>query len=147
MADNGNIKGGYSKVSQLLFNELIKIYDENNIENIFYWTKNKEYFIRTKKSLLLYDFTDIKNKKIIEYNGDQYHANPEIYLENDLPHPYNKSKGFTAKCLWENDEIKRNVAVNEGFVVLTIWDSEYKKDKEATIKKCIEFLKNENKTI
>jgi hypothetical protein len=141
LADNGNIKGGYSKISQILFNELIKIYDDNEIDNIFYWSKNKEYFIRTEKSFLLYDFTDLKYKKIIEYNGDQYHGNPDIYNENDLPHPYNKSKGFTAKSLWEKDKIKIDIARNKGFDVLTIWDSEYKKDKEATIKKCINFLK------
>jgi hypothetical protein len=141
LAANGNIKGGYSKISQELFNEITKIYDDSEIDNIFYWTKNKEYFISSEKSFLLYDFTDFKNKKIIEYNGDQYHGNPKIYNENDLPHPYNKSKGFTAKCLWEKDKIKIDIAKNKGFDVLTIWDSEYKKNKEATIKKCINFLK------
>jgi hypothetical protein len=30
------------------------------------------------------------------------------------------------------------------FDVLVIWDSEYKKDKEKVIKKCLKFLKNEN---
>jgi hypothetical protein len=143
LSKNGNIKGGYSKISQTLFNELVKNYNDVELDNIYYWTKNKEFFIKTEKSFLLYDFTDIKNKKIIEYNGDQYHGNPAIYNDNDLPHPYNKSKGFTAKCLWEKDKIKVDIAKNKGFDVLIVWESEYKKDREGTIKKCINFLKNE----
>jgi hypothetical protein len=142
LSDNGNIKGGYSKISQTLFDEIIKIYDSDYLDNIYYWTKNKEWFIKTEKSFLLYDFTDINNKKIIEYNGDQYHGNPSIYKEDDLPHPYNKSKGFTAKDLWNKDADKIKVAEDNGFKVLTIWESEYKKDKEGTIRKCISFLKN-----
>lgn len=139
---NGNIKGGYSKISQSLFDEILKTYSNEDANYIYYWTKNNEYSIRTEKSILLYDFTDIKNKKIIEYNGDQYHANPKVYIEIDTPHPYNKSKGFSAKCIWEKDEFKKNIAINNGFKILTIWDSQYRKNKEETTKKCIEFLKN-----
>lgn len=140
LSSNGNIKGGYSKISQILFDDIVESYDETDKDNVYYWTKNKEYYIRTDKSIFLYDFTDISRKKMIEYNGDQYHGNPKIYEADDLPHPYNKSKGFTAKSLWEKDEYKRNVAINEGFDILTIWESDYRKSPQQTLEKCIKFI-------
>ena len=88
----------------------------------------------------MYDFTDIKKKKIIEYNGDQYHANPSIYDKDDLPHPYHKEKGYTSKDIWERDKIKIDLARKNGFNVLVIWDSEYRKNPQQTLQKCIEFI-------
>ena len=79
--------------------------------------------------------------KIIEYNGDKYHDNPNLFESNDYPHPYYKEDGPTAKEIWERDNLKKNLAKNEGFDVLIIWDSEYRKDKNKTIKKCLNFLK------
>lgn len=140
LSKNGNIKGGYSKISQILFTEILKYYKVNELDNIFFWTKNKEYLLTDGKSIFLYDFTDIKRKKIIEYNGDQYHANPSIYLESDSPHPYNKGKGYTAKDIWTKDKHKIEIAKFNGFSVLTIWDSEYRKDPKQTLEKCIEFI-------
>jgi len=140
LSENGNIKGGYSKISQILFMEILNKYDITEVKNVFFWTKNKEYLIKSDKSVLLYDFTDISRKKIIEYNGDQYHANPNIYNENDTPHPYHKESGYSAKDIWERDNRKTNFAKNEGFSVLVIWDSEYRKYPQQTLEKCIRFI-------
>lgn len=141
LLDNGNIKCGYSKISQDLFNEIIKHYKIEDIPFVYYAIKNKEYYI-SRKSLgfFSYDFTDKNRMKIIEYNGDQYHANPNLFESNDYPHPYYKEDGPTAKEIWERDNLKINLAKNEGFDVLVIWDSEYRKDKNKTIKKCLNFL-------
>lgn len=138
--ENGNLKGGYSKVSQKLFYDIILNYDIEDINHVYFWTKNKEYYIRSEKSIYLYDFTDLKRKKIIEYNGDQYHANPSIYSPDSTPHPYHKSIKFTAEKIWEKDKIKKELAIQNGFDFLTIWDSEYKKNPKQIIEKCIEFL-------
>ena len=138
LGNNGNTRGGYSKISQKLFNEL-----SNNIEhndNIFYWEKNKEFLIKNTKSFYLYDFTDTFNKKIIEYNGDQFHANPNKYKPDDMPHPYHKKEGYTSKEIWEKDRIKIDLASKNGYDVLIIWDSEYKKFPEKTLQKCIDFI-------
>jgi hypothetical protein len=140
LMDNGNIKGGYSKISQVLFYDIIKIYDKKSINDVFFWTKNKEYFLKSDKSILLYDFTDINKKKIIEFNGDQYHANPSIYEKNDTPHPYHKTKNWCAEKIWEKDNIKIDLAIKNGFDVLTIWESEYKKNPQQTLEKCIKFI-------
>lgn len=138
LLDNGNLKIGYSNISQIMFDKICE--NLKNDEYIFYGKKNKEISIANSKSKrgFLYDFTDILNKKIIEFNGDIYHGNPSIYNEDDKPNPF---KNITAKKLWERDRIKIELAESNGFDVLVIWESEYKKDKESTIKKCLEFLK------
>jgi len=140
LVDNGNVKGGYSKISQVLFYQILEQYNKRDINNVFFWTKNREYFLKKDSYIYLYDFCDIKKKKIIEYNGDQYHANPKIYEKNDTPHPYHKDKNWTAEKIWEKDASKIELAKSSGFEVLTIWDSEYRKNPQQTIEKCIKFI-------
>jgi very-short-patch-repair endonuclease len=140
LSKNGNIKGGYSKISQKLFFSIISNYKKKELDYVFFWTKNSEYFLRSDKSIYLYDYVDLKRKKIIEYNGDQYHANPSIYKSDDTPHPYNKGKGFTSKDIWAKDENKRLLAIENGFDLITIWESEYKKNPQQTLEKCIRFI-------
>lgn len=136
---NGNLKYGYSKASQELFLEILRYYNIDDIKYIYFATKNNEYRLNRETSgIWIYDFTDLKNKKMIEYNGDQYHANPKMFNENDTPHPFRKQ--YTSKDLWKKDEDKIGAAVKKGFSVFTIWDSEYRKDKEKTIQKCLDFL-------
>lgn len=95
----------------------------------------KEKYISDKKGRhFAYDFTF--NKKIIEFNGDYWHANPSIYSYDF----FNKSVGLYAHELWEKDRIKKECAVSNGYKILTIWESDYKEDPEGTIKKCIRFL-------
>lgn len=141
LLENGNIKCGFSKISQELFHEILKNYDPLNAHSVYYATKNKEYYISKKnKGFFSYDFVDLNRKKIIEYNGDEYHANPKKFSENDYPHPFYKENGPTAKQIWERDEQKINIAREEGFEVLVIWDSEWRKDRVNTLKKCIDFI-------
>lgn len=136
LLNNGNLKIGYSNISQVLFDNICEKL-ENTI-NIFYGRKNNEISLSNGKRGFLYDFTDTLNKKIIEFNGDVYHGNPLLFKEDDRPHPF---KDVTSKEIWEKDRIKIELANSHGFDVLVIWESEYKKDKENTIKRCLEFLK------
>ena len=140
LVKNGNIKGGYSKISQELFYEILNNYLIDDRDEVFFWTKNKEYFIKTSNKFYLYDYTDLKQNKMIEYNGDQYHANPNIYEANDTPHPYHKEKKYTAEKIWKKDKNKKIAANRNGFKVLTIWDSEYRKKPQETLEKCLNFL-------
>lgn len=81
-----------------------------------------------------YDFKF--GNKIIEFNGDFWHMNPDIY-DSDYCHPYTN---LSAEEKWNIDEIKIECAFQNGYDVLTIWESEYKENKEAALQKCIEFL-------
>jgi len=138
------MKMGYSKISQDLFYNILETYDIDSRINVKFATHNEEFKLNNPDGgIFIYDFTDIINKKIIEYNGDMFHANPKKYKETDTPHPYRKNK--TSSEIWESDKNKLIEAKNNGYDVLVIWDSEYRwGNKERIIKKCINFLKNEN---
>lgn len=139
---NGNMVIGYSKISQELFYEILEKYNIDEKKNIYFATHNGEYKIeKDKGGIWLYDFTDLKNKKIIEYHGDDYHGNPKKYLAEDHPHPFRKN--ITAQEMWNKDKQKLNHANEKGFEVLVIWDSEYRwGNKQEIIDKCIAFLNN-----
>lgn len=141
LLENGNMKLGYSKVSQDLFYQLLELYDIQSRTSVYFATKNQEYFISIKGGeFYSYDFTDKEKKKIIEYNGDQYHANPLLYTENDEPNPFRKGNMFKSSEIWKRDQRKIEVANQNGFEVLTIWDSEFKKNSKEVIQRCREFL-------
>jgi hypothetical protein len=137
---NGNLKYGYSAISQELFNDIIKQYKNlTELEMVYFATKNNEYKLnKINGGIWLFDFTDLNKMKIIEFNGDIYHANPSKYVLADTPNPFKKY--LTAEQIWQKDAEKIKVANDKGFEVLTIWDSEYIKDKQATLEKCLEFL-------
>jgi hypothetical protein len=137
--NNGNLKYDFFKISQELFDSILNFYTDDSKDYIFYATKNKEYRLEKEEGgVWLYDFVDLKNRKIIEYNGDQYHANPNIFESTDFPHPF--IKNLTAQEIWYKDERKIQVAKDECFEVLTIWDSEYKNQKQKTLEQCKRYL-------
>jgi len=138
---NGNIVIGYSKISQDLFYKILEIYDISNRDKVHFATHNSEFKLTKKEGgVWLYDFTDIKNKRIIEFHGDMFHGNPNKYKADDYPHPFIKT--ITAQEMWDKDELKLNCAKQNGFDVLVIWDSEYRwGNKEEVLKKCLLFLK------
>lgn len=142
LKENDNIFVGYSKISQKLFDELNYLIKDNEFQ---YAKKGGELKIKRENGgYYFYDFVDIKNKKIIEYNGDMYHGNPSTYNESDYPHPFRKK--LTAKEIWEKDAFKIKSANDNGYEVLIIWDSEYRSkgivNKDVIINKCLNFLNN-----
>lgn len=84
-----------------------------------------------------YDFT--YNDKIIEFNGDFWHMNPIKYK----PDYFNKRIQMNASQKWAFDKQKIELAEKNGYKVLTIWETEHIKNKQATINKCIQFLNND----
>lgn len=136
LIEGGNLKSGYSEISQKLFRSI-----DSSIANgdFYYATKDKEYFISEKGyRFKQYDFCDRTNKKIIEFNGDMYHANPKTYKSTDRPNPFKAE--LTAGMIWENDKKKIKLAKDNGFEVLIVWESDYRKDTNAVVRKCVEFL-------
>ena len=138
LVKNGNIHNGFSSISQELFNKISDIIGIS--DSVYYATKNTEYILESDKRIYSFDYTDIENKKIIEYNGDLYHANPSMFNEKDTPNPFRKNQ--YSKEIWEKDKIKIETAESHGYDVLVVWESDYKADKEGIIMKCISFLKN-----
>jgi very-short-patch-repair endonuclease len=81
----------------------------------------------------LYDIYIKKYNLIIEINGDFWHANPNKYKETDklnLP-----SGMITAKEIWNKDSEKKSMAIEYGYNIIEIWESEIKlKNNEQLIK-------------
>lgn len=115
------MKNKYSKISQELFNYVYeKIITK---ENVYYATKNGEFFINLKdehklklnKHCIRPDFK--VGNKIIEFNGDYWHS---------------KTK--------EEDKLRYSILGGLGYEVLVISENEYKKNKSIIIEKCVNFI-------
>lgn len=125
-------RNNFSKISQSLFWSILE--NDNSVinEKIYFATynngildesgKNNEYRLELLNGVILPDFLDLGQKKIIEFDGTYYHrSTPENSLREDK----------RDKMILESD-----------YQVLHISESDYKKNKEEIINKCIKFLKN-----
>jgi len=75
-----------------------------------------------------------QDKKIIEFFGDYYHCDPEIYKEDY----FNKKVGLYARQIWSRDEKKIKKFKENGFEVLVVWEKELK-DISSLIQKIKNF--------
>lgn len=117
---------GSSKPSQELFWNLYQqlknpnncnFSELNNEKTIYINNKDKMFFNNHKKlNKNRYHIDFMLENKIIEYNGEYWHQDKEKEI------------------------IKNNFLKRKGFKVLHIMDSDYKKDPQKVIKKCIKFL-------
>ena len=104
----------------------------------YYHDNNHEYFLITKYGYFYIDYVNKDRMKAVEFNGDVFHGNPEMFLKDDRPNPYDKSK--TAEDIWKYDEIKMKAIREHGFDALIIWEKDYRENKEREIKKINEFV-------
>jgi len=124
----------WSKMSQYLFWEIYEII-KYDYKKIYFGELNHEYSCGTQNN---FDFVIVDNKKVIEFNGDKFHANPKLYEKTDIPL---KFIGKTAKELWKEDRRKKKILNEKGYAVLTIWENDYLKNKDKVLIKCVKFLK------
>lgn len=90
-----------------------------------------------------YDFK-IGNS-IIELNGDFWHANPNKYKADDIINFPGQS--YTAAQVWERDEIKRELALTNGYRIYYFWESQIN-DKDywdKIVNKFTEYANSKNK--
>jgi very-short-patch-repair endonuclease len=129
----------FSKISMSLFDEIKNM----NLDKDFLYGK-KEKFIAMKcegkRKGYYVDFYFEKENKIIEFNGDFWHFNPKKYLPESFI-ILGDSK-FIAKDIWNNDKIKNDLFKQYGYDVLTIWEMDYRENKDEIIKLCNDFINN-----
>jgi hypothetical protein len=108
----------YSKISQELFWRIFLSLDET--DNIFFAEYNNEYILYPFFGELKIIELDFKyGNKIIEFDGDYWHSNPEqIYRDN----------------------LRDEYLISKGYEILRVKEGEYKKDKESIITQCLVFL-------
>ena len=126
-------KQNWSKISQEIF---WKIYEQINdkYEHVYFGELNHEYGCETNHN---FDFVVKDVKKVIEFNGDKFHANPKLYKAYDIPLSFLK---LYASEIWENEKIKLSKARKNGYDIKVIWESDYLKNKEQIILECINFI-------
>lgn len=93
---------------------------------------------RTDDSKRYYAYDIMYNNRIIEYNGDLWHANPSVYKEEDVPRFPSNTK--PAKEIWERDRKKLLLAEQNDYEVHVVWESQFKKDKQRVVAECIHYL-------
>jgi hypothetical protein len=86
-------------------------------------------------------FYDVKIDNIlIEINGDYWHANPTKYNSN---HVFTFPKYVTtASEIWDADKFKQDLAINNGYTFLCIWETEIKQNIDDVIKKIKDQINN-----
>jgi hypothetical protein len=136
---NKENKQNWSKISQELF---WKIYEsiQFNFKNIYFGELNHEYSCAIHNCN--FDFVVKDNKKIIEFNGDKFHANPKLYKNTDIPL---KFIGRTSQDIWKFDELKIENVKSKGYDLKIVWESDYIENKEQVLKDCINFIMNYGK--
>lgn len=103
---------------------------------------DKQYVIFSDGRRYFYDFVVTgKTKRIIEFNGDFWHMNPKIYQPTDM----NRVKNKSAQELWDYMEQKKRVAREQGFEIVEVWESDWKKDEQSVLEKCVNFIINGTK--
>jgi hypothetical protein len=124
-------KSNFSKIAQNLFWSIINDGKFSDLGHIHFAQlsetkekdisgKNYEYVLKLDR-VVKPDFIDVKNKKIIEFNGSYWHGNV--------------GRGNKTK-----DEIRNNMLRKNGYRLLEIEENDYRKNKTETVQKCINFL-------
>lgn len=85
-----------------------------------------------------YDFACIEDKRLIEFNGTVWHADPRYYSAETVL--LNK---ITAAEKWEADRIKIQYAVNQGYKVFVIWEDDWVKDSRKLLTDIKEWWNND----
>jgi len=115
-----------SKQSLVIFEEFYyKLINIFGIKNLFMGIQdNKEFFIKDTDRLYFYDFTILPLKLIFEYNGSHIHPNKNVLNEkewNTWEHKFTKQ---SANDVFKFDQYKNKLAVENGFDVIVLWDSD-----------------------
>lgn len=124
------MRSGFSNISTSLFDKV-----QDQIQDTLLYGKN-EMSIRTSDTAYKLDCCHAERKKIVEFNGDFWHANPKKYKKTD------KVLNTTAEALWKKDALKKKRLEEAGYEVLIIWESEYMKTPELVVERCVDFFLN-----
>lgn len=127
-----------SNAEQNLAKLLVEYYGEHRVKSSI--TQNMKqlelsYFNETfnEQRKFLYDIV-IDDKYIIEYNGIAFH--PKSKDDKSWKHPF---KNIDVKTAWEHDQLKKQVATNNGYFILEVWEDE---NIEESVRKIISFVSN-----
>jgi G:T-mismatch repair DNA endonuclease (very short patch repair protein) len=86
-----------------------------------------------------YDIWIIGTKKLIEVNGDYWHANPSKYKKSDIIQ-YGTSTYRTSEEIWDRDSKKLELATSMGYEVLSVWEQDIITDWDSVTAIILKFV-------
>lgn len=128
---------GFSDVASNLFEQIESLASTDNV-SFLYLPKNSELLLEKIGGFYKYDFCIPELKFIIEFNGDIFHGNPQLFSESDCPNPYDRT--LTAKQMWLKDKEKIDLAKSKGFDVMVIWERDYRNNPEIIVNDIIKTI-------
>lgn len=124
-----------------LLHEKIDLIDDYTI---YYEGFTEEYYFGIPGyGRVVVDFYVKELNKIIEFYGDYWHGNPNIYCSEDII-SFPKQKKIPAKEIWERDARRIDAIKSIGVDVLIIWEKDYRLNKEIVIQQAFNWLLGEN---
>jgi G:T-mismatch repair DNA endonuclease (very short patch repair protein) len=109
------------------------------IEFYNYIKENIDLSVQANVSVGNYIVDVIKTRKIIEFYGDFWHANPLIFSKCNKLYPHGR-RVMMAEDIWKKDNARISWLRSEGYEVLIVWETEWKKQKEVCIEKIRKYL-------
>ena len=115
-----------SKAEEALYSEL-EATGKYKLERTTIYVGNNTYY---------YPDILINKKFIVEFYGDYWHANPQIYPVNKVIRP---KTGMTADDIHAYDTARQKALEDMGYKYMVVWQSEWKADKNAVLKRIDDF--------
>jgi len=125
--------GNSSMISKDLFSKL-SIY----FENLRYG--DDELNIRLGNKVVKPDCIREQDRKVIEFYGDYWHANPLKFEADDAVRRKDVGGHILAKEIWNKDRARISLMEQHGYEVLVVWEHDYKKSPDDVLLRCIEHL-------
>lgn len=79
------------------------------------------------------------DKKIIEINGDFFHATPLKFKSTDILNIFGTK--ITAQEIWNKEEKRNSALINNGYGILVLWESEINNNIQHCKEKIWKYLK------
>ena len=76
-----------------------------------------------------YDYGNIEKRKLVEFYGTYWHADPRFF---DKDHKH-LQKNQSAAQIQSRDQAKRTYAINQGFTIFVIWEHDWYKNKASVL--------------
>lgn len=128
----------FSKMSSNLFTLVEQRLNDKSIDCRYNYT---EFGIWDKEEHEHYkiDFCIPNRKKMIEFNGTYWHADPRVYSPDQVIR-FKGGAQVVAEDIWIKDSKRIDCAKRLGYDILTVWEIDYNEDIEAVIEQCLKFL-------
>lgn len=128
----------YSKISQILFDSIDKHLSKKY--TTYYATKNDgEWFVKGKEQVYYLDYFIKELNICIEFNGNSWHGNPNMFKPTDHCHPIYKD--LTALELQKKDKKRIKELKSFGITTYIIWEADYNQKEFDPIKYINNVLK------